>query len=273
MMMNSVLLHIGDDAGLDARMQVALDITRAFEGHLTCLQAVNMEVFAPGDFYGSAMAAALPAIRKRAEELRAKVEADLANEGVVWDWLFEDGMPEHRLLAHSALKDLIVVGPNDIGEKGPGASHMVGDLVIRSRTPVLVVPNDTKDLDCSGNALVAWNGSSEACHALRAAAPLLKKAAKVFLATVGEEAKQDRFDFPSLDGAAYLSRMGIDCEVVELPPGKANIADTLFAAAQLRECGYLVMGAYGRSRLAEMLLGGVTRRALRDPQLPVFLAH
>ena len=35
----------------------------------------------------------------------------------------------------------------------------------------------------------------------------------------------------------------------------------------------MVMGAYGHSRLAEMLLGGVTRRTLSDPHLPVLLAH
>ncbi len=271
--MKSIMLHIGDDAGLDARKQAALDIGRTFDGHLTCLQAVNLEIFAPGDFYGSAMAAALPAIKQRAEELRTKVEKDLSNEGVQWDWLLEDGMPEHRLLAHSALKDLIIVGPHDIGEKGPGPSHMVGDLVLRSRTPVMVVPTDHKALDCSGTAMVAWNGSSEACHAVRAALPLLKKASKVYLATVTEEPKEDRFDFAPLEGAAYLSRHGVDCEVFEVPRGEANISDALYSAALRRECSYMVMGAYGRSRLAEMLLGGVTRHALKDPRLPVLLAH
>jgi len=34
-----------------------------------------------------------------------------------------------------------------------------------------------------------------------------------------------------------------------------------------------VMGAYGHSRLAEFLLGGVTRKALSEPQLPILLAH
>ncbi|MDX1704625.1 MAG: universal stress protein, partial [Altererythrobacter ishigakiensis] len=67
--MKSILLHIGDDEGLEARMQVALDLARAFEGHITCLQAVTYEIFAPGDFYGSAMAAAMPVIRENAEAL------------------------------------------------------------------------------------------------------------------------------------------------------------------------------------------------------------
>jgi len=33
------------------------------------------------------------------------------------------------------------------------------------------------------------------------------------------------------------------------------------------------MGAYGHSRLRELVLGGVTRRVLLDADLPVLMAH
>ena len=56
--MKSILLHIANDRAMTARLQVALDLARASNGHITCLQAISYEVFAPGDFYGSAMAAA-----------------------------------------------------------------------------------------------------------------------------------------------------------------------------------------------------------------------
>jgi nucleotide-binding universal stress UspA family protein len=35
----------------------------------------------------------------------------------------------------------------------------------------------------------------------------------------------------------------------------------------------LVMGAYGHSRLREMILGGVTRDILRNTNVPVLMAH
>lgn len=35
--MKSVLLFANDDPGLGARLQAALDVVRAFDGHLTCL--------------------------------------------------------------------------------------------------------------------------------------------------------------------------------------------------------------------------------------------
>lgn len=271
--MKSILLHIDHDAALKARLQVALDIARACGGHITCLQAVSYEVFAPGDFYGSAIAAAMPVIKENAEKLRAETEARLANEGVAWDWRFVYGIAPHRLLEASPLADVVIVGPSDLGEGGRGPSAIAGDLVLHAPVPVLVVPGDAASFDVTAPAMVAWNGSAEAAHALRAAVPLLAASRKVWLVSVAEEKDKPRFDFPALGGAEYLSRHGIACEVVEVPRGEAKIADTLFSAAQMRQCGLMVMGAYGHSRLAEMLLGGVTRQMLTEPQIPILLAH
>ncbi|MDP5103006.1 MAG: universal stress protein [Erythrobacter sp.] len=269
--MKSILLHIDHDPALRARLQVALDIARSSNGHITCLQAISYEVFAPGDFYGSAIAAAMPIIKENAENLRAETERTLSHEAVPWDWRLTYGSAPHRLLEYSPLADLVIVGPSDLGERGP--SSLVGDLVLKAPVPVLVVPEDVTAFDVSAPMLVAWNGSAEACHALRAALPLLACSCKVTLASVAEPSEKARFDFPMSEGAKYLSRHGVDCEIVEIPRGEARIADTLFSAAQLRECGLMVMGAFGHSRLAEMLLGGVTRQMLTEPQMPILLAH
>lgn len=271
--MKSILLHIDHDAAMNARLQVALDIARASGGHITCLQAISYEVFAPGDFYGSAIAAAMPVIKENAEKLRAEIEAHLATEDVPWDWRFVYGVAPHRLLEHSPLADVVILGPTDVGDGGRGPSAIVGDLVLKAPVPVLVVPGDAGRFDPAAPAMVAWNGSSEAAHALRAAVPLLAMARKVYLVSVAEAEGKPRFDFPALEGAQYLSRHGIECEVVEVPRGEAGIADTLFSAAQMRECALMVMGAYGHSRLAEMLLGGVTRKMLTEPSMPILLAH
>lgn len=273
-LMKTILLHIDDDNCMEARLQVALDIARACDGHITCLQSVSYEVFAPGDFYGSAMAAAMPQIKQRAERLRAKLEADLANEDVSWEWRFLDGMAERRLLEQSALHDLIIVGPHDIGDEGShGPSYMAGELAMRAPVPVLVVPGQATRMDLSDPVLVAWNGSAEAAVALRSAMPLLTQSNKVTVACVAEENKKQRFEFPASEAAKYLTRHGVTAEVVELPPGKGSISETLSSAAEMRGCRMIVMGAYGHSRLAEMLLGGVTRRVLSDPKIPILLKH
>ena len=272
--MKSILLHIDDDHALEARLQVAMDIARACEGHITCLQAVSFEIFAPGDFYGNAMAAAMPRIREAAEALREKVETDLANEDVSWEWRFLHGMAEQHLLEQSALHDIIIIGPHDIGDLGShGPSVMAGELALDAPSPVLVVPAETKRLDLEAPVMVAWNGSTEASIALRSALPLLKLAREVVLVSVGEDKDRKRFAFGGGEAAQYLSRHGIEAHLVEIEKRRGRIADILFEEAEKRGCSMMVMGAYGHSRLAEMLLGGVTRRTLSDPHLPVLLAH
>lgn len=272
--MKSILLHIDHDKAMQARLQVALDMARSTNGHITCLQAVSYDVFMPGDFYGSAVAAALPVIRENADKLRAKIEAEMEHEGVPFDWRFEYGVASQRLIEASPLADIVIMGPCEPGMDGNGPSALVGDVVTRAPVPVLVVPEGMNSFDVGAPMLVAWNGSAESAHALRAAVPLLACSVKVTLACVVEEAGEGkRFDLPSTEGAKYLARHGIPCEIVEIPRGEARIADTLFSAAQMRECALLVMGAYGHSRLAELVLGGVTRHMLSEPAMPVLLAH
>lgn len=271
--MKSILLHIDHDAAMAARLQVALDIARSTNGHITCVQTVNYNVFATGDVYGAAIAAAMPVIRENADRLRAEIEQELENEGVAWDWRFDYGMAAQRLLEASPLADVVILGPADLGVGGRGPASLVGDLVLKAPVPVLVVPEQSRSFDIGAPMLVAWNGSAESAHALRAALPLLACSCKVTLASVVEPVGSAEGKLPPTEGARYLSRHGIACEMLELPRGDAPIAETLFLAAEMRECALMVMGAYGHSRLAEMLLGGVTRKVLADPKMPILLAH
>ena len=71
----------------------------------------------------------------------------------------------------------------------------------------------------------------------------------------------------------YLARHGVGCEVAELPGSGRHPAEVLLEAAESRDAGYVVLGVYGHSRLLEMVFGGVTRRILIDPPLPLILAH
>ena len=58
-----------------------------------------------------------------------------------------------------------------------------------------------------------------------------------------------------------------------LPRGRARLGDALLEEAGKAEADLLVMGAYGHSRLREMVLGGVTRAILGDAAIPVLLMH
>jgi len=269
--MRSILLHIDDDDCLDAKLQVALDLARSFGGHLECLQAVPYEIGVPGDLYGTMAAQILPELRHAAAGLRQRIEPRLAAEDVAWNWLQEDGPAAEKLIGRSGLSDVIIVGCCDPVSRS--SSALPGEIAIRGRTPILLVPHEARSFDSNKPALVAWDGSPEACRALRAAVPLLARAERVILATVAERSDERDFDLPATQGAEYLSRHDIACEMVELPSENRSIGQVLAGAAAAREAAYIVMGAYGRMRLTEMIWGGATRALFAHPPLPIFACH
>ncbi len=272
--MKSITVHAYDDAGFDARLQVALDFARAFGGHVTIVYPIPIDAGMPADFYGATFASMAPVWREAAEQLRAKTEADLANEDVPWNWIEGAGMTSSVLLRHSALSDLIVVGASEPQYASRGPSEAAGDLALHARCPVLVVPEGQERFDPNAAVLVGWDGSPEASRALRMAVPLLARAAKVTLACVKEcDDGEDDFNLPPLKGAEYLSRHGIECELVELPREGRRVAEVLRDAAVRRHAGTIVMGAYGHMRLAERIFGGATRDMLTEVKVPLFMAH
>lgn len=268
--MRSVLLHVANDDSLQARTQVALDLARAFGGHLTCLHAVPYEYGVPGDIYGSIVVDLITVVREGAEKLRGECESRFAGEDVPWTWVHDDGRALEPLLRMSALSDIVVVGSRE--PFSTTSSLLARDLATRLKTPMMLVPEDSKRLDVTGTAVVAWNGSVEASHALKASVPLLAMAGSVVLVSVTGETEGE-VDLPAIEGAEYLSRWGIECEMVEIPAGQKSIAEVLSDAASMRNAAYLVMGAYGHMRMVEAVMGGVTRDLFAKPSLPIFTCH
>jgi nucleotide-binding universal stress UspA family protein len=212
-----------------------------------------------------------PAIRKAAAATRERIERRLAGEDIAWDWMDENGLAHEALLRRSGLSDVIVLGSRDV--LGDGPSMLAGDLVLSARMPILIVPPSTVRLDCAGPAMVAWDGSLEASRALRAATPLLAKARSVTLLSVHGKARERAADLPPAEGAEYLSRHGIACELTEIPAGDGTVAEALAKAAAARQAAYLVMGAYGHTRLVETVWGGVTRELFSAPPVPILACH
>lgn len=271
--MKSVMVPINRDEGLEARFQVAIDIVRAFEGHLTCLQAGRFDSFTALDPYGVGymLTETVEYIREAEEKEKKACETRLQNEGLSWSWVNELSDPGRLVANHSWLADLIVASqPKTAWRPRFDAPPTAAEAIMSGRAPVLVVPDEARKFDCGGTIVVAWNGSPESCAAIKGALPLLRKARAVHLVTVSGA---DEFDLPPVEGAAYLSRHGVSCEMTEIDPGPAPITDTLLEAAEVRKAACLVMGAYGHSRLRENILGGVTRGMLQKAKMPLLLAH
>jgi len=271
--MKSILLHVSDDPCLEARVQVALDLGRSFGAHVTFLQTIPFIYAVPVDLYGMSLANAMPQVRAAANELRELLEKRLENEDVAWDWVAVEGPADARILSLVSTYDLLVMGGCDPYDVQNQRSSLAADMAVNAYTPVLVVPQAQEGLDCTKPAIVAWDGSPESSRALRAAAPVLQRAREVTLISVEEDHGGNTFDLPATSGAEYLSRNGIESEIVRVQRGDLDTAECIVTAAQERGASIVVMGAYGHLRVRESLLGGVTKDMLTDPALPLLMHH
>lgn len=268
--MKTVLLYANEDKGLESRLQAALDVARAFDAHITCVQVTPYDSFIMGDAFGGiyAMPTVIEQVRVAEDAHRARIEARLANENVGWDWLRYDGQPAQVLFDRARLADLIVVNlASDPGYEGP--LSLVADVAINARAPVLALPTESRAIDLFGPAMVAWDGRMEGAQALRLSLALLRKASEIHVVTVTD----DVVEFPATEAALYLARHGINPMLHQWPREGRSTALALIDAAAALKASYVVMGAYGRSRLREALLGGATREMLRASPLPLVLAH
>ncbi|MGY8972515.1 MAG: universal stress protein [Sphingomonadales bacterium] len=275
--MKTILFNAAGDDAFPGRLDAVLGLARRFDAHLTLLHAIPYEAVGVLDFQGAAFAAMVPIWREEAARLREATLADLANEDVPWNWVDAGGPAALALLRESALNDLVVVSARDQSAGPDTPSFTAGELALAASCPVLVLPETCTRIDPEAPALVAWDGSAEASHALKAAVPLLNLSSAVYLATVKEPAKGAKAakepDLPPVAGADYLSRHGISCEMIEVAPHEEGVAAALQAEAAARKAGLLVMGAYGHTRLTERVFGGVTRRMLTGVRIPLLLTH
>ena len=264
--MKNVLVLVHDDQGEDARIQVALDLTKAMSGHLLCLHVVvpSEEM---GHYFDDADNAVLDLVRRRVSQHRARIEDRLCGEGVCWSFKETLGTLDSELIGASELADVIVLSV-PVGRGDGEARHLIGEVAVKTSRPVLAVPPTCRGLDVSGAALVAWNGSHPASEALHSAVPLLQHASSVTLFEVNAPTSRASVS----EAASYLSRHGVHAEIVQetsvLPVSQA-IVDKAHAVGAT----YVVIGAYELPRWVETFFGGVTDGMLLRTDLPILLAH
>ena len=78
---------------------------------------------------------------------------------------------------------------------------------------------------------------------------------------------------PPLDLPAYLRHQGIEARVEHGDLNNSDAGGGILKYAKDEGCDLIVMGAYGRSRFQEWILGGATRHVLEHMAVPVFMAH
>lgn len=177
-------------------------------------------------------------------------DAPAVLEMVTASYREEQDTPIERLVMQARHSDLIVMGRSK--QKQGLSPQTLERIVMGCGRPVLVAASGAPT-NFSGTVMVCWNEFANATRALSAATPILSKAKRVVFASVLEH-KEDVTDHMD-DLARRFAWNGASTEVQLIEPKGRKIPAALAASAA--DCGadLIVMGAYGQSRMHELVFG------------------
>lgn len=170
---------------------------------------------------------------------------------------------------HGRLHDIAVTDRlSDILSEGRA---MMEELLFSSGHPVIVVPPASTSY-AAKKIIVGWDGSARAARAVHDALPILKMADTVQLICINQD-KDPSKNVPGADFAPFLSRHGVNVELVDIAARDSAAGDILCRQAQSANADMIVMGAFGHTRFRQLVLGGATQTMLEQADVPVFFSH
>jgi len=146
---------------------------------------------------------------------------------------------------------------------------MVHAAIFETGKPVLLLPLAPVE-KMGTNILIAWSGTAEGARAVNAALPLLERADKVTIISVGLD--NSLIQDSAKDLADQLVWHGV-CAVIESMPADRSAGEIISDKAKLDGYDLIVMGAFTHSRLIQIILGGVTRHMMNNSETPILMSH
>jgi nucleotide-binding universal stress UspA family protein len=272
------LLVVVDESPSGAqRIDLAVQLAAAFGAHLT-----GLCVSEAADLRPSVLAQFPPEVIDmlsrvgRDDASRAKAVWDerlrTTGGGVPTEWRVVEGDMSDVASVHARYADLTILGQPD-PDNPMTAEDLPEQIILGSGRPAIVVPYAGTFRTIGTQVMVAWNGSREAARALHDALPLLERAAGVRVVSVNPDDGPGDGPLPGADISLHLARHGVRVEAETFNSDGVRVDDALLSRAFDTGADLLVMGAYGHSRLGELVLGGATRHILRQLTIPVFMSH
>ncbi len=181
----------------------------------------------------------------------------------------ETGSDAQWISEYGRFADLVVVGRAQPGREM--AMEVLEAALMDTGRPLLIAPPRAPET-LLGTVVIAWKDTPEAARAVFAALPLLEKAKRVVILSVGEDDEAEGQGSDRLlrslswhNPATTLVRLGHE--------RRRKPVEVLFEEARRLEASLVVMGGYSHSRLREVVFGGFTHRVLAGVETPVLMAH
>ena len=268
-----VQLELGHpNAGL---LKIAADLAERFNAHVigiaTCqpMQMMYADGYVPGEVFEQDNTER----HKELEEAEAEFRAALQSHSKSLEWRSSirfAPLPEY-VAREARGADLLIAGVASGDFFDSSRAVNTGDLIMQAGRPVLLVPHTVQSLPLD-RVLVGWKDARETRRAVSDALPLLKQAAHVTVVEIAASNDMDAAHQHVQGVVAWLKQHGVEA-VCDVSSSTGDDAAGLYTVAQDLRADLIVAGAYGRSRLVEWALGGVTRDLLLRQDFCALLSH
>jgi nucleotide-binding universal stress UspA family protein len=276
-MFRSIMVHVDSLNGSAERTRLAIDLAHQFdarliglaagvprlpiEGHNPTLSALAIDAdYSDFDRMG---------IEEEFSKAAASFNQATQGSGLETDWRTISEPPSVAIIRAATAADLVVLGPGDQSLLGDFTSTSVGDVILHTGRPILVVPVGRDRIKLQ-NVVVAWKEGPEAQRAIADAIPFMKGTGSVVIVHVQED---DVSASALADPQGFLVRHGIAAKTLILQPGQDAVEEQIIGFANRSQADLIVSGAYGHSRLREWVFGGVTHGLLTSSPVPCLFSH
>jgi nucleotide-binding universal stress UspA family protein len=267
--MFEVLINVEEMIDDNPVVRAGLALASRHNAYVTGLNIV--EVF-PSTMYMPDVITVLENEEYEAKQLDAWWKSQCQKHGIEGAWEVIRGQYVPVLARRSSMADITVSRLPHRQRGYPSGMDYVTRVLLAAASPMLLVPATWEGNFRQERILVAWNSSQESMHALRAAVPFLREAEMVCMADGSCDALPGIAP-PPLQVRAWLERQRIRLNTVHQFSTDTKVGEALLNHAYAMHADLLVMGAWGHSRIGELILGGTTRYVLENARLPVLLAH
>ncbi|MFN4283987.1 MAG: universal stress protein [Alphaproteobacteria bacterium] len=273
-----ILVHLDSSPSCAARIDVAISFAKSFGARLTGLYVVGlapMHQYAEADLGPELVEAHDKYMREASHEAEKLFVERTKGAGVTAEWRQVEGALPDLVMLHARFADLVIAGQRNPERLDPGtAPELPEQLVLDVGRPVIIVPHTGVFPTVGERALILWKTSRGAARAVNDALPLLTKAKEVCVLAINPEAGiSGQGDNPAADVATHLSRHGIAATARSAKAERGSMGKTMRDIAVDFGADLIVMGAFGRARWREMILGGMTRNMLATMPVPILISR
>jgi nucleotide-binding universal stress UspA family protein len=275
-----LLVQIDDTRSCAKRIELGVALAVAHEAHLTGVYVIaepSPASFVNSHLPGDVLTDLQQKARERAELALGQFAAVAKRNQIAFETRVDRVLYTEiadALATNGRYADLVLLGQHDPDDPASAPRYLPEEVVLASGRPALVVPYIGPADTFGERMVVAWDASREAARAVNDALPLLERAKAVSVVTVNPgERPFGHGEQPGADIGLHLARHGIKVEVQRVEGRDLDTANALLSHLASEGADLLVMGAYGHSRLRELVLGGVTRTILAEMTVPVLLSH